>query len=175
MALTEQQAYDLIHDTAYRLKSNYAYFKDIDIELVTQLGIIIAKTETGGKLNPTAKNTSSTAKGLMQVVDGTKKSMEKNYLKIPVASDKRMFEPGYNALIGLAYLAYQLKRYGGDPYKAVIAYNQGHYDSNSPTAYYDAFSKWDGRTDFAALSNNYEGSGFTYSKYFNIKLYPEFT
>jgi hypothetical protein len=57
----------------------------------------------------------------------------------------------------------------------VIAYNQGHYDENSPTAYFDAFSKWDNRTDFAVLSENYEGSGFTYSKYLNIKLYPEFT
>lgn len=93
--------------------------------LLAQLGTAIARKES--KFNPAAKNRGSSAKGLMQILDGTKAEVEKKYAKVSSAPASKMYDARYNAMLGLHYLGYQMKRYKGDVDKAVHAYNQGSF------------------------------------------------
>ena len=135
--MTEQQAYPIVSKTAEYLVKNYQIFSGIKPAELTHVGFAIAKLES--RLNPNAKNSTSTAKGIMQILDGTKKEVETKILKIPEAPMSRMFDANYNILLGMAYLAYQYTRYGMWD-KAIIAFNRGHYeDSYNDSAYYLAF------------------------------------
>lgn len=150
MLLAPQQAYGIIVKQAEYLVTNIPEFSGINVVELANYGFAVAKTESRS-FNADAKNDSSTAKGMMQIVDGTKQFIETKILKIPVADLSKMFDPEYNCLLGVAYLAYQYKRYG-DWRKAVIAYNQGSYnESNDGKNYYATASKFYANTNFASL------------------------
>ena len=107
-------------------------------EELAQISTAVAWKES--RFNPSAENNTSSARGLMQVLINTQRETEKKYAKVPFAPAKfkssyyksapigndKMFDPEYNMLIGMSYLAYQLKRYG-DIGKGIHAYNQGSY------------------------------------------------
>lgn len=150
MLLSPQQAYNIIVKQSEYLTANIPDFSGINVVELANYGFAVAKTESRS-FNTDAKNSNSTAKGMMQIVDGTKQFIETKILKIPVADISKMFDPDYNCLLGVAYLAYQYKRYG-DWRKAVIAYNQGSYnDGEAGQSYYATASKFYANTDFASL------------------------
>lgn len=105
---------------------------------LAQIAVAIAWKES--RFDPLAENNTSTARGLMQVLAPTQRETEKKYAKVPFAPAKyktkhfpeapigkdKMFDPEYNMMIGMNYLAYQLKRYG-DIGIGIHAYNQGSY------------------------------------------------
>ena len=63
------------------------------------------------------------ARGLSQLMPPTARSVA-GWLGIKV-TDKSMFVPSTNLRIGGRYLHYLMKRYGGDPFIALAAYNAG--------------------------------------------------
>jgi soluble lytic murein transglycosylase-like protein len=80
----------------------------IDADLVRA----VAKVESGGNANAVSH---AGAKGLMQLMDGTARSLG--------VTDS--FDPGQNAAGGAKYLRQMLNRFGGDVTKALAAYNAG--------------------------------------------------
>jgi len=108
----------------------------------------IAKVESN--YNPDAKNKSSTARGMMQLLICTQREIEKKMAKVPLApamysckvyptpkvsqSEDKIFDPDYALEIALYYLAYQYKRYG-NWLMAVHAYNQGSFTKTAAGKY----------------------------------------
>jgi len=161
MLLSPQQIYNILAKTSDWLIKNYPKFSGINAIELTNWGFAVAKTESRS-FNTEAQNQTSTARGLMQVLEGTKKGIEEKILKIPVAPVEKMFDPEYNVKIGLAYLAYQFAYYK-DWRKSVIAYHLGGYNEkyklfSQGLAYYDTVNKFYNSTDFIALSKEVFGS-----------------
>jgi soluble lytic murein transglycosylase-like protein len=80
----------------------------IDADLVRA----VAKVESGGNASAVSH---AGAKGLMQLMDGTARSLG--------VTDS--FDPSQNAAGGAKYLRQMLNRFGGDVTKALAAYNAG--------------------------------------------------
>lgn len=129
--MTGQQVYNTIRSNAIALANKYPKFRNIDINEWINTGLGIAYIES--TFNEKAKNSHSTAKGLMQILNGTKGEIEKRILSLrkPYATTEKMYDPIYNTLLGMAYLAYQYNRYK-DWDKAIYAYNQGSYPKAGP-------------------------------------------
>lgn len=157
MILTQQETYNHFVKAA-SFVTGKPYFADMqghEME-IAWIGVIVAQVESD--LNTHALNPSTQTKGLMQVKDKTKKWMEENFLKIPVANTKKMFDPYYNGVIGLAYLCYQFLRYGGNWERAVRAYHVGNYNPdelNKSKAYIERYYSYFNRTDPDELAQNY--------------------
>ncbi len=147
--MTEQDVYKLALQTAQTIAPIYG----LDVVPLARFATALANVETGGTYNPLAKNRSSSARGLMQVLICTQRWMEEK-LKLPFAPASvqlgssckqytsrnpatttpdrdRMYDAAYNMKIGMTYAAYQLKRYGQDERRAAHAYNQGSYNASS--------------------------------------------
>jgi len=137
--LTTQQLRNII--TKYA--TLYANQLGLDKQGLEDLGVAIAMVENR-PLDAKARNKSSTARGIMQVLICTQREVEAKYLKIdfpkaqfpckyypnaPVgtANDDKMYDADYNVRVGMRYLAYQVARYKGDYYKAAYAYHKGSY------------------------------------------------
>ena len=135
MAMTTEQVKKLVQKTSKKIAENYG----LDENKLSQIATAIIWKES--RNDPNAKNKGSTARGLMQVLINTQRETEKKYAKVPfavaqykssyypeapVGKTDKMYDPEYNVLIGMNYLAYQLKRYG-DTTKGIHAYNQGSY------------------------------------------------
>ncbi len=107
----------------------------------------IASVES--RFDPKAKNSGSTARGLMQILICTQREIENKRAKIPFAPAMfdcsyykhqqppmvsreldKVFNPDYAMMLASYELGYQYKRYGGDWKKAVHAYNQGSYKAS---------------------------------------------
>lgn len=121
---------------------------------LARMAVAVSAVETGGRFNAKAKNPTSTARGLMQILIGTQKAIEK-LLGIK-HQPTRIYEPEYAILLGTTYLAYQLKRYGGSVEKAVYAYNMGSYGVKTAAkghgpAYVKLFKQYWKKLDFDAL------------------------
>lgn len=127
-----------VQTIAKRLSQHIAPKFGLSPQELAQISTAIAWKES--RFNPNAENNTSTARGLMQVLINTQRETEKKYMgsgfapakykssaypEAPIGND-RMFDPEYNMLVGMSYLAYQLKRYG-DTKRGVHAYNQGSY------------------------------------------------
>lgn len=174
MLLSAQQVYNSIFNNSNWLISNYSKFANINQDDLVSVGMSVAKTESRS-FNTDAQNNTSSAKGLMQIVDGTKKFIETKILSIPEAPLNQMFDYNYNIKLGLAYLAYQYMRYG-DWRKSVIAYNQGSYnESEAGKNYYATSQKMYDSFDFAMLNNmakkgNVSYAGFSLNNLSVLKL-----
>jgi len=105
------------------LRNNYFKGAKINFSQLAKYTLAIAEVESG--LYTCADNKNSTATGLMQILTGTRSAFEK-LLKLPQTSQKALLNENYNVFIGIAVLAYQVKRYGNNWNKGVIAYNQGN-------------------------------------------------
>lgn len=138
MSLSKENIIDLVKKTSKKIAPQYG----LDSSLLAQTATAIIWKES--RFKPDAENKNSTARGLFQVLITTQRETEKKRAKVPfavakhkssafpsapVGKEDKMFEPEYNILIGMHYLAYQLKRYG-ELGKAIHAYNQGSYPGN---------------------------------------------
>lgn len=112
------------------------------------------------QLAPNAKNSKSSARGMMQMLIGTQKELETKYLKVAHNPDK-IFEPSYAIYLGQYELARQYIRYGRDWRKAIHAYNRGSYQpSKSNTSNFASGENYATgvinmlyKTDYAALNS----------------------
>lgn len=149
MKLTEKQAFNKAINIAKYLKDNY--FNWIDIKLFAIATVSIIKVES--TFDTQATNPHSTAKGLMQITNPTKKELETKILKLKEAPLSKMFDADYNMFLGMGYLAYQMERYDINLKKGVIAYNQGHFNTSSAGLfYYDKFAGFFGKTNAEFLN-----------------------
>lgn len=83
--------------------------------------VLAIMTTENRTYNTRASNTEpdgELSRGLMQVKDSTARWLG-------LAQPVRLFEPAIGISYGTKYLAFQLKRYGGDPERAAAAYNAG--------------------------------------------------
>lgn len=130
------------------LNTHQSLMTGIDLDVFKAHALAIAFQES--RFNEKAKNKTSTAKGLYQILDGTRRDIEKRILKI---NDKSPYDdiwkPDYNTYLALGYLAYQYKRYKNDWQKAIIAYNLGSWKNQTTTAYLKKHN-----SDFAELFPN---------------------
>lgn len=113
-------------------------------EKLAEAAVAVARIESS--YDPGAENSHSTARGLMQVLICTQRWIEDregfgfaqakhncdDYPNAPVGDDDKMFNPIYNMKIGMHYLAWQVKRYGGNWQKAIHSYNQGSFPGFDP-------------------------------------------
>lgn len=148
------EVYSIALNNAFWIQQNLPRFSNIDPYSLARVSTAVAKVESN--FNEKAKNTNSSARGLMQILICTQREIELKYLKIewPVASlncksypkapvnatklDK-MYNAKYGLLIGQIYLCYQFNRYKEDWQKAIFAYNQGSF--NGKQAGYTYLSK----------------------------------
>lgn len=79
--------------------------------------LILAVIKTESKFKEDAVS-SKNAKGLMQVMDSTAKDVLK-------ASEINLYDPEVNIEIGTKYLSSLIKKYNGNYYLAICAYNAG--------------------------------------------------
>ncbi len=173
--MTEQDVYKLALQLAQDIAPRYG----LDVVKLARFTTAVVNVETGRTYNPSLKNKTSSARGLMQVLSCTQRWMEEK-LSLPfapqsvalgssckqyakknppqVSPDKdRMYEPGYNMRIGMMYAAYQLKRYGQDERKAAHAYNQGSFNGSSAgSAYASTVLSRKSGIDFAAHERSFQ-------------------
>jgi len=124
--MTEKQVHSLALQTANWMKQNK--YNWVDPYKIADIVTAICFVES--TYNPKAKNSHSSAKGLMQMTDPAKKDAER-WLGLPTASTNEMYNPVYNLKLGTMYFLHQYKRYKFNLKKSVIAYNQGHYNPNA--------------------------------------------
>lgn len=84
------------------------------------LVLSIIRVESG--FNPNAKS-SKEAKGLMQITDTTYSDV--SYMLTNINSDIDAYDPETNIKIGVTYFKYLIKKYDGNYYIALLAYNAG--------------------------------------------------
>jgi len=140
---------------AKKLQQQYPEFAQIPLDDWVKNGVAIAYVES--KFNPLAKNKSSTAKGLMQILKGTKKAIENNILK-KKALIGDLADAQYSAKLGLAYIAYNYNHpnYGKKNWdRTIVSYNQGHYDE-AGFGYLKKVKSVFTQIDFAALQAGYD-------------------
>ena len=132
--MTEKEVYSIAIGYSKQFAGKY---KANPEELATVL-VAIAKVESN--LNPSAKNKSSTARGLMQFLICTQREVEKKRAKTGFApamysckvyptktvslSEDKMFEPDYAIKLAVHEIGYQFSRYKKWN-MAIHAYNQG--------------------------------------------------
>ena len=93
--------------------------------------------------------------GLMQVLLGTARTMDKN------ATKEKLFDPAYNIDIGTRYIAKNMQRYPGDIPSAIAAYNAG-------TAFKDANGRYvsgNGKIDVQGYVDKVYNNMLTYESW----------
>lgn len=126
-----------VHSTALGV-ARHALIYAVDPLTIARTATVIAYIES--TFNTAAKNPKSTASGLMQLTKATQVDVEKLLKVKPDTQRTKVFDPTYNILLGMTRLAYQLRRYKGDYNKAIVAYNQGSYNTKSAGQAY--LKKW---------------------------------
>ncbi len=134
--MTRAEVEKLIEEQYKYIKANHSnYFTYInDDNLIKRHSLAIAYHES--KFHENAKNKNSTAKGLFQLLDGTRRDIEKRLLRIKQTDYNKVWEAEYNTYLGVAYFITQYHRYNGDMKKAVIAYNLGSWSAKSSEGYF---------------------------------------
>lgn len=129
MRLTEEQVYNLAYNTLGQFQRDFKFNRGEMARVLTAICFVEST------YNANATNSKSSAKGLMQVIDGTRKDVER-WLGLQSSPDSLMFNPQYNMLIGARYFLQQWRRYSGNLKQSVIAYNQGSYNTSKDGADY---------------------------------------
>lgn len=150
MKLSKAEAWKIHRETAAKLVPS-------DANLAQDLARIAfaVNQKENRQLDPAAKNSASTARGMMQMLKGTQCEIAKKLLKEPCVYDD-IFDPKVAIRYGQRYLLYQYKRYQ-DWHKAVHAYNQGSYAPTRKKAfaagesYANSAMSFYANSDYAAL------------------------
>lgn len=151
MVLSEKEAFNIIRNAANWLQDNYSKYRNIDTVNLVNAGLAIAKLESHYRTD--AKNSTTTAMGMMQILAGTQTDIEDRLLKIPRKPRSEMYNPDYAAKLGIGYLADKYVKYK-DWKKAAVAYNQGHYNpSSAGNEYLDKWQRVYSRIEYINLWN----------------------
>jgi hypothetical protein len=158
MILSQQDVYNLFQKTGKDLQKMYPKYQAIPLAEWVKVCVAVAKIES--KFNTSAKNKSSTATGMMQILKPTKKEIETKILKvIPTTTQTALLDAGYSAKLGMAYIGYFYlnPNKGNKNWKrTIISYNQGHYDESSASlSYYNKFANTFNDIDYASLETGY--------------------
>lgn len=101
-------------------------FKSIDTAMWKRILVALAWHES--KFDTDAKNPRSSARGIMQILKGTQLDIERR-LKITPKPNSALDDPGYSMLLASYYIAWLYVNKAKRSWdKAVVAYNQGHYN-----------------------------------------------
>lgn len=154
--MTESSAYKLHIEQA----KNVARLLPVSAYELAKYAFAVNKIENR-PFNPNAKNSKSSARGMMQMLIGTQKELETKYLKVKHNPDK-IFNAEYAVFLGQYELARQLIRYSGNWRKAIHSYNRGSYQPNKSNTsgfasgenYANGVMNQLYKTDYAALNNS---------------------
>jgi soluble lytic murein transglycosylase-like protein len=140
--MTRNEVEKLIKEQTERLLKTHPHLlENVDLNEFRSHALTIAFHES--RFNENARNKNSTAKGLFQILDGTRRDIEKRIMKI---NDKSPYDdiwkPDYNTYLGIGYFAHQYKRYKEDWQKAIIAYNLGSWQGQATTVYLRTHNKY---------------------------------
>lgn len=97
--------------------------------------IILAMAYRESSFNPSAIGDSGNSLGLMQI------QPRWNQERMQELGCMDLLDPYQNVTVGIAVLAYQLDRYDGDMAKALVAYNQGHFNGTVTQYAKEVFAK----------------------------------
>ncbi len=164
--LTAQDTYNAIKKTIAWLSANKPKLVSGMNKLkLAKWTLAIFKHESGN-FNIYAKNRVSTASGLPQVLEATRGHIEKKFLELNYSTfnpDKAkaiqepheaMYDPEYACIVGIAYFAYNVKRYK-DFERGTFAYNQGNFNkSKGGYSYLNTIKKAYNNLDYADLEKN---------------------
>lgn len=151
MKLTREKAWQIHRESASKLASGALALELARVSFAVGL-------KENRSLDTDARNPSSTARGLMQMLKGTQCEIAKKMIKEPCVLDA-IFEARTAVRYAQTYLLYQYKRYKGDWHKAVHAYNQGSYVPTrkkafaSGEAYANSAMAFYSSSDYAALDS----------------------
>jgi len=154
--MSEHDAWRLIADVLQKRRYNFpaGMFDGIDLNILAKTTLAIMKTESN--LNPLAKNRTSTAAGLMQMLDGTRKWVESK-LRSPLTSQAELMNNPMRAVrLGVWYIVWLYKTKAGKNWdRTIVAYNQGHYNTKPASiAYLQTVRRRYWATNYAGLSPN---------------------
>jgi len=120
------------HAVAERVRYPRAYwdlFSSASTRLALDPYLVLALARQESLFNPNATS-SSNARGLMQLIPSTARKMA---TERGLDTEKvRLYDPSVNVELGTAYLKNLFEMFGGNPFRAVAAYNAGE----------NAVSKW---------------------------------
>lgn len=127
MAITLNQAFAFAYPYAKIYTDNNKKY-EVDPNELAKYAVAVAIKES--RLNPNAKNKTSSAAGLMQLIDGTRREIEAKLglKKVPAS---KIYDPEYAMRLGVWYLLKQYNRYGNWQ-DAIHAYNQGSVPGKNP-------------------------------------------
>lgn len=152
--LSDTKAYSIALSEAKKVvNSGWFKGKRINYRELAKVGFTLMEIES--ELKPCAKNPNSTATGILQVTEATRREMESKYLKVRTTSQTALRNANYGTFIGLANLAYQFLRYGSW-HEAIIAYNQGNAGEKARSranTYVQKYNRAFSNNDYALLDS----------------------
>ncbi len=128
MKLSREDAWKLHREVALKLSSSMPF----DLARVS----FAVNLKENRQLDTAAKNSKSTARGLMQMLKGTQCEIETKFMRAKCTPDF-IYDAKHAIELAQRYLLYQFSRYGGSWRKAVHAYNQGSYNPSRKRAFTD--------------------------------------
>lgn len=127
MILTPQEVARLANEACQKLSGKFPSLASS--KMWRRVLVALAKTESGN--NPLAKNRSSSARGLMQILKGTQADIERRLGLTPKAPEA-LDDPAYSMLLAAYYVAWlHMNKAAKSWEKTVVAYNQGHYNTSA--------------------------------------------
>lgn len=151
--MNELQAYSIHRSVAKQISQMFP----IDEIVLARVAFSVNRKESN--FNEKAKNKNSSARGMMQMLEGTQKEIETKYLRKDYEPE-RIWNPEYAIYLGQYELARQIMRYKGDVRKGVHAYNRGSYlpknkkSFTSGELYTNSVFAHHARTNYEELENN---------------------
>ncbi|MBL7997929.1 MAG: lytic transglycosylase domain-containing protein [Candidatus Kapabacteria bacterium] len=115
-----QVTYGIIYDAALEIAPMFGYDPADVSAVMTAIAFVESTFNANARVKPP-----HTARGLLQINNITQKEAEQE-LGLPASGDTKIFDPSYNARLGVYMFCKRLKRCGGDVKRGVVAYNQGN-------------------------------------------------
>lgn len=135
MILTASQVYHLLAKVAQQVAPRFNQNPTSLAQIATAIAFVESRFNTEAQAPKP-----HTAKGLLQVNNITKKDAER-ILGLEPAPMEKMFDPEYNALLGLTILAYRINRCKTVDL-GVVAFNQGNCGIKAQIAARGYLKKW---------------------------------
>lgn len=121
------------------------------------------------KYDTQAVNKSSTARGIMQILKGTREWLEQRLNIKTTSQDRLMADPAYSVFLAAEYIAWLYGRKGiGSWNRAIVAYHLGHYDASSKAGkdYAAAYSAADKTLDWSSVRVSSDVAAASKTRYY---------